>query len=129
MFDPSKCNSELWCGKGEKPSSYRNTGTRYECMKVGYGRGYWDLKRKTIPVQSLDNIPYLNNEAKEILFDEQIETVLDFVDLINSFSNYNTTKNFLENELGYLTRKRFNSVVMFLFNKGVHVTKLPKCKD
>jgi hypothetical protein len=121
MFDPNNCYFETWCGKGDKPRLYKRTGTRYECLKIGYGRG----KYSTVPEGSLDTIPYLSENAKIYLINEDILSLDDFLDEIYSM-NYEETKNFLK-AIEYTTPKKFNSVVRFLYNNGIPASKLPKC--
>jgi hypothetical protein len=126
MFDPARCLLDTWCGKREKPANYRRSGTRYECLRIGYGRGKWDSRQ--LPEQDLNNIPYLNRVSRERLIDAGIETLRDFLNRIRLFDDYRRTKIFLE-ELGFSTPKKFNKIVLFLFEKGIPIEKLPRCKD
>lgn len=127
MFDPSNCNLNIWCGKGDKPNNYRTTGTRFDCLKVGYGRGYWDSKRQHMDHQDLDNIPYLTKTFKQYLINMNIHSLPDFINLVRSFKDYNITKAFLEEH--FISKNKFNRIVLFLYDKGIPINKLPQCKD
>lgn len=129
MFDPSRCKLETWCGKGPKPDKYKRTGSRYDCLKVGYGIGSWQTKRKNIPDHDLDNIPYLTPTAKNTLINGGITSVSDFLNRIRSFQDYTATKSFLEEMGCFGTKKKFNLVILFLFERGIPITKLPECKE
>lgn len=130
MFDPDDCVLEMWCGTKNKPANYRRIGNRYECMKKGYGRGFWDFKKSILPEEDLEHIPYITrNNIQYLITERDINSLSDFVNLIRSFPNYIRTRDFLEIDLGYTTRKKFNSIVLFLFSKGIPRSKLPQCKN
>jgi hypothetical protein len=128
MFDPSKCYLDLWCGKRTKPANYRIRGSPYECMKTGYGRGYWEAKREEIDDQDLYQIPYMTEHIREHLNGLGIGTVNELLDYIRSFRDYTRTKTLLERDFG-LSPSKYNHVVLFLFKNGIPITKLPECKN
>jgi len=125
MFNPRRCYLNIWCGNPPKPAVYRRIGTPYECLRKGYGIGKHSTHQNP---RSLDALPYMTDARKTILRRLQITNLFTLLTHVNNFPSYRETRQFLENDLSLINGEHFNKMVLFLYEKGIPNTKLPKCK-
>jgi hypothetical protein len=125
MFNPQRCYLNIWCGKNPKPDQYRRIGSPYECLRKGFGIGKFD---KPHAPRSLDSIPYITDEKKAVLHRLQITTLFNFLTHVNNLPDYRSSKRFIEGELALTNAEHYNKMILFLYEKGIPIIKLPRCK-
>lgn len=125
---------EIWCGESSIPSRkkgklYYKTGTRYECMKKGFGAGMYTEKRSNLPPVSLMKISYVEEKHEELFKKIGIKSTKQLVEEMRLRTSkeisYILTK-ILKKDNGELNEKAYNSVVLYLYRHGVG--GVPKCK-
>lgn len=119
------CKKSIWCGDGDKPENYIREGTRNECLKKGFGVGFHKHKRDGKEKNDLYQIPYMNEKIRTNLYLSNITTVEDFLYTIRNSYNFEYTKIFLL-RVGF-SGESYNSVLFFLYNNRIPITKLPAC--
>lgn len=133
-FKKEECNiPTMWCGNGPVPqgNKYNKAGTPYECMKKGFGAGYYTEKAKHLPASSLENIKYVGEVYNSNFRDEGIYTI----DHLITYSKRHSLRE-LEDLLSktlvkknkVIDERAWNSTLLFLNDKGVENSKLPRCK-
>lgn len=131
MFNPDKCViPKIWCGKGTMPKGYLKTGTRSECIQVGFGAGMYSERVKHTPSNSLQKIKYVG-EKYDARF--KLKGIKTTVDLLNFATK--RTKLQIKALLEYVfTRKSkgidkraYNSTMMYLYSHGIAAAKIPQC--
>ncbi len=131
MFDPSECAiPRIWCGKGAKPNGYLKTGTRTECIQVGFGAGMYNERAKHTPSNSLQKIKYVG-EKYESRF--KLKGINSTVELLK-FATKRTKVQIKTLLSGVFTRKSkgldkraYNSTMMYLYSHGIASAKIPQC--
>lgn len=125
---------KFYCGDGPLPKDtprkkYSRKGSSYECLKRGYGIADWEHKKKQLPATSLQQIPYIGpvfagnfKKAKIYSINSLVARLkgLDTTEKRAIISKACTRKN------GGLDQRAFNSVVLFLHDRGIK--QLPHCK-
>ncbi|MDB4769340.1 hypothetical protein OAG24_00095 [bacterium] len=134
-FDRKKCViPTVWCGDGKMPSIspkdsiYVRPGTRYECLRKGFG--LCQVKSRSIKPTSVQNIRYVG-DTYEKNFKKNGISSLD--KLVTEFKKY--TKKEKERILikvftkkgGSFDLRSFNSTILFLHDNKVK--NLPTCID
>lgn len=126
----------VWCGESDSlpPPSYQNNvrytrlGGRYECLKKGIGVG--TVISKSYPAGSLQNIKYIGEKHEASFFKHKIKTTSQLISKVNT-STSSQNKKLLENVLtksdGNVDYKAYNSVIVFLFERGIPEKLLPLC--
>lgn len=125
---------KLYCGDGKIPKDttvkkYSRKGTSYECLKKGYGIADWEHRKKDLPKTSLQQILYIG-PAYEANFKKK--KIYSIKSLITKTRELNTTEKrkliatVCSNKNGTIDQKAFNSVVLFLHERGEK--DLPTCK-
>lgn len=136
-FDPKTCDiPTIWCGDSDNPpkkrkdgSFYYKTGTRYECMKKGFGAGTYTERKSNLPKHSLQQIKYVGEKHENDFIKAGISNTKD---LIKEMSKKTTTemehilKRILTRSDGKLDSKAYNCVIMFLYRNGN--ASVPHCK-
>ena len=134
-FDEEQCIiPELWCGEANKPPKkkgviYYKTGSRYECMKRGFGAGMYSTKKETLPAKSLQQIKYIGEVHEESFIRYGIK---DIPTLIKEMKGRTTNgietilKKILVKSNGVFDAKAYNSTLVFLHKNGT--ANLPACK-
>ena len=133
-FNIEKCAiPTIWCGKGAPPKRkglkwYAKTGSRYECMKKGFGAGAASERKKYIPNDSLQQIPYIGD-----VYERKFKRagIPDISQLLHEAENHN--KNSLKSLLqkiftrkrGGLDKRAYNSTIVFLYQHGIG--HIPPC--
>ena len=114
-FDTNRCiMKNIYCGNGNIPNNKKNlyskVGSPYECLKKGFGSGMYNEKKKTLSINSLQQISYVGDLMEQ------------------NFKNngFNVIPHILINKDGKLNIKAYNSVLLFLHNNGIK--NLPRCK-
>jgi hypothetical protein len=133
-FDPTRCVlAGPWCGDGDRPvgdRKYSHTGTRSECLRRGFGAGTAIEKKKHLPADSLQRIPYIGATYERRLKRAGVDTLADLIeyarrgkhDIKILLQAACTKKN------KSLDKKAYNSALLYIFKEG-GVRHLPKCKS
>jgi len=143
-FKLEKCYiPSIWCGDSRRPkkstigdkykipSYYYKNGSRYECLKKGMGVGMIKGKKNSLPLTSLQHIPFIGEVYESKFKNKKIKSVTDLI----KFANTHTVKNIEKLLKEVLTRsgqrvvdyKAYNSVLTVLYQSGV--ANLPSCKN
>lgn len=135
MFNVDDCIiPQLWCGNAPDPPQvrgkrYTRSGTKYECMRKGFGAGMYTERDKHLPANSLQHIKYVG-PTYEANFENimQVSNLDELVRKINNIPRLNkiTLLNAVlhRNRRG-IDKRAFNSVILYLHNQGVG--NLPPC--
>jgi len=135
-FEIEKCAiPTVWCGKGAPPKRkglkwYSKTGSRYECMKKGFGAGTVAEKRKHLPDNSLQQIPYVGDVYEKKFKRNGISNTGQ---LLQEAQNRSRTglrtllQRIFTKRRGGLDKRAYNSTIVFLYQHGIgHV---PSCSE
>lgn len=135
-MDVERCSiPSLWCG-GERMPKYKKgddkkyirRGTPVECMKIGFGAGLYSERKKNLRGSSLQNIKYIGEVYENNFIKEKIKNIDD---LSEYFLNTPVgridilLKKVLRKKNGVIDERAFNSVIMFMYRRGVY--KVPSC--
>ncbi len=124
---------EIWCGEAATPPKkkdtiYYKTGTRYECMKKGFGAGTHIERKNYLPATSLQQIKYIgekhdaNFKAAGIKTQKQLVSQMQ----LKTTSQMETIlKKILTKSDGVLDTKAYNSTVVYLYRHGI--ASVPAC--
>ena len=137
MFDIGRCAiPEIWCGnkntvpvrKDTTNKKYYKIGTRTECLKKGFGAGWYAKNKETLPSASLQNIKYIGAIHEEKFAASGIRT-LSKLKTEMAKKTPEGIKIFLTRVLikkdGVLDKRAYNSVVAYLYHSGN--PKMPQC--
>lgn len=137
MFDPKKCDiPTIWCGNSDKPpkkhkdgSYYYKTGSRYECMKKGFGAGSNTEKKANLPVNSLQQIKYIGETHEQNFKKSGIKTTTALKSHCRGLAPKDIEKflkGILKNSKGITDLRAYNCVLMYLYTNGLG--NVPSCK-
>lgn len=136
-FDPKKCDiPTIWCGEADKPpkkrkdgSYYYKTGTRYECMKKGFGAGKHSEIKEGLPKNSLRQIKYVGEKHEKNFKKKGVYNTNNLVKECEGLTE-DQIKKLLKKVLvksdGKLDTRAYNCVLLYLYRHGVG--HLPSCK-
>lgn len=126
----------IWCGDSSTPpkkvkdgSFYYKTGTRYECMKKGFGAGMHTERKDNLPADSLQQIKYVGEKHEK---DFKKAGIANTNDLVKQMKKRTTSemekilKRILVKSDGVLDARAYNCVIMYLYNHGIGA--VPACK-
>lgn len=126
----------VWCGKSDKPPKkakegkyYYKTGSRTECLKVGFGAGTHTERNNNLPVDSLQQIKYVGEKHEK---DFKAAGIATRSALHKEMKKRTTAemekilKRILVRSDGVLDARAYNSVIVYLYNHGVGA--VPACK-
>jgi hypothetical protein len=133
MYNIKKCTvKQVWCGKSNvvpDPEKYYKVGNKEECFKRGFGSGHYSEVNKTLPQNSLMRIPYVGEVMEQNFKNNGIQTLSKLVSKTKNMTSEQKDallKKVLKNKDGKINTRAYNSVIIFLFNKGI--LSLPPCK-
>lgn len=138
-FEIEKCAiPSVWCGVGAPPKRdprkplkhYHKIGSRYECMKKGYGSGYNNAKRESLPKNSLQQISYVGNVYEKKFKSSNIANLTQLLQKARTFTktqNKTLLYKVFTRKKGGLDRRAYNSTLIYMYQHGVNVSKLPIC--
>ncbi len=118
--------NSIWCGKNRKPEYYGFKGSSYECLRKGFGRGYYTKWNESLSKNDLLRIPYLKIKHKNFLEKENIFNIDDLVIFFSrksSISNNNLLKKIFNDDIN-----AYNSIIIFLWELNMDEKNLPKCR-
>lgn len=133
-FNPKKCIiPEIWCGNSKVPPNkkdkvYYKTGSRYECMKKGFGSGMNSEKKNNLPENSLQNIKYIGDVHEGNFKKAGINTIANLIAEMRSRTSKDVEKilkKILLKSNNIPDQKAYNSTLLFLYNNGN--SNLPQC--
>ena len=136
MFDEKKCDiPTIWCGESDKPpkkrkdgSYYYKTGTRYECMKKGFGAGSSIEKKEHRPKDSLQQIKYIGEKHEKNFKKKGIKTTTALIKYCKGKDPKEIEKflkGALKNSNGVTDTRSYNCVLLYLYKHGTG--NLPSC--
>lgn len=125
---------EIWCGNDDTPpkkkgSIYYKTGTRYECMRKGFGAGTHIERASNLPPASLQQIKYVGEKHEASFKASGINTIPNLISqmkLKTSSEAETILKRILSKSNGVLDAKAYNATALYLFRHGV--PSAPPCK-
>jgi len=120
---------KVWCGNGNKKTGeYIRNGTKYECMKQGFGAGSYTERLKTMPTNSLQRIKYVGEKMEKRLKKQKIATIPALINRCKNMTPQGIEKllkSTLVQENGSLDGRAYNSVILFLYANRIET---PQCK-
>lgn len=123
MYNPRTDIKEVWCGTGPRPRDYARTGTRSECLRMGYGAGA--AAGRCRGVEDLNHLPYVTPRITRTLRDNDITTVTDFLTFVMRL-DYRETKELIRSIYGReCDAKTFNSMCRYLYKNRVPIQCIP----
>ncbi len=134
-FKESECIiPQIWCGDASTPPKkkgtiYSRTGTRYECLKQGFGAGTHTERKNYLPAKSVQQIKYIGPEHEKNFKAAGIKTTTDLIKQTSSKTSSQIEillKRILVKSNGVLDGKSYNCVVLYLYQHGV--ANVPACK-
>ena len=134
-FNKSSCIiRKIYCGDGQLPKDtadkkYSRKGTSYECMQRGFGVADWQHRKKGLSKTSLQQILYIGpiyeaNFKKKKVY--SITTLLKIMATKSAIEKKDLLTAGCKRKNGSIDQKAFNSVVLFLHQRGIK--NLPPCK-
>jgi hypothetical protein len=135
-FDIDECAIPTkWCGNGAPPKRkpgdmkyYTGVGSRYDCMKIGFGAGMSKEKKRNLPSNSLQQISYVGDVYEKKFKKVGIRNLDDLRREITSRTTRESAgllKRIFTKKGGVLDKKAYNSTVMYFYSHGVG--SLPRC--
>lgn len=126
----------VWCGNSDKPPKkakdgkyYYKTGTRTECLRVGFGAGTHKERNDNLPADSLQQIKYVGEKHEKDFKSAGISTL----SALRKEMKKRTTsemekilKRILVRADGVLDARAYNSVIVYLYKNGIGA--VPACK-
>jgi hypothetical protein len=134
-FNEEECIiPEIWCGEAASPPKkkgkvYIKAGTRYECMKKGFGAGTHIERNSNLPTTSLQQIKYVGEQHEKDFKAAGIKTIPQLVSqmkLKTTDESGKILKRILTKSNGVLDVKAYNSTVLYLYKHGV--PSAPPCQ-
>ena len=126
----------VWCGesdtlpkKGKNDTYYYKVGSRYECLKQGFGAGTHTERKQSLPVKSLEQIKYigeLHNKAFEAEGIKNVDQLVREMSTKSAAGIEGFLKRVLAKSNGVVDMRAYNSVLLYLYRNGN--SNLPPCK-
>lgn len=126
---------QLWCGEEDTPpkkkdplTKYTRTGSRYECMKKGFGAGTHIERRNHLPAKSLQTIKYIGEKYEKSLKAagyRDVDVLVREMRKLEPVEIERVLKRALVKSTGSLDQRAYNSVLVYLYQHGVG--RLPAC--
>lgn len=138
-FNESECDiPTIWCGDSDKPPTkrkdgnvYVRTGTRFECMKKGFGAGTHIERKSNLPSNSLQQIKYVGEKHEKGFKKSGIsntDALTKAMSKKNSAEIEAMLKKVLTKSDGKVDYKAYNCTILWLYRHGIGGEKLPACK-
>lgn len=136
-FKESDCYiPTLWCGekntiptkRSKNDTYYYKVGSRYECLKVGFGAGSSTERKQNLPLTSIEQIKYIGDSHSESFRKEGVSTTTRLITMmkgksIDEIETY--LKKVLKKSNDQVDMRAYNSVLLYLYRHGI--SELPKC--
>jgi hypothetical protein len=126
---------QLWCGEEDTPPKkkdplikYTKTGSRYECMKKGFGAGTHTERRDHLPTKSLQTIKYVGEKHEANLKRagyKDVDVLVREMKKLPPAEVERVLKRALVKSTGTLDQRAYNCVLVYLYQHGVG--SLPAC--
>ncbi len=125
---------KLYCGDSTIPKDtatkkYSRKGTRYECLKKGYGTADWEHRKKNLTKTSLQQIIYIGPVYEANFRKKKIYSITSLIKKTENLSVKEKREVIAagcKRKNGSVDQRAFNAVVLFLHERGVK--NLPACK-
>jgi hypothetical protein len=123
----------VYCGSKRMPlhrnnKRYTRQGTPTECLRSGVGAGIYMEKRRRLPENHIENIPYIGELYSKRFRNRKINNLSSLKKKMKSMTSSEKEiflKKVLLNKNKKLDKRAYNSVIYYLYNQGVR--RLPKC--
>jgi len=145
-FDRERCRiPTVYCGDDESDDDdvstryprnatgnrkYVRKGSRNECMRKGFGAGAANERKKGLPDWSLRNIEYIGEKHEKRFFGRagigDIDDLIDEFRAMTAEEKDTILRKVLKNSVGVVDGRAYNSILLFLDDRGVK--RLPLCK-
>ena len=134
-FNKSNCIiRKTYCGDSKVPKDtatqkYSRKGTRHECLKKGFGIADWKHRNKTLSKTSLQQIIYIGPIFETNFKKKKIYSITSLMNKLQGLSTKDKREliaSVCKRKNGGLDQRAFNSVILFLHERGVK--NLPSCK-
>lgn len=136
-FVLSECDiPTVWCGESNKPPKkakegkyYYKTGTRTECLRVGFGVGTHTERNNNLPADSLQQIKYIGEKHEKDFKKAGIATTTALLKEMRkktTFEIEKILKRILVRSDGVLDARAYNCVIVYLYKHGIG--SVPPCK-
>lgn len=139
-FRPELCAiPTVYCGDKEKKYPYydeehnylyERQGSPYQCMKKGFGAGYYKEKNKNLRDDSLQTIKYVGPVFEENFRTEGIlskKQLIEYARRNSARQIDEMLKRVFRNSNGTHNGRGCNSTLMYLYRNGN--SRLPQCVD
>jgi hypothetical protein len=137
QFKVNKCLiPTIYCGDKrnmpdkDKDNKYVRKGTRAQCLKKGVGAGIHIEKNDKLPKTSLQNIRFIGKYYEARFKKQKIKTLKDLIREAKKLDNReieDLLSKICKNKSKKIDKRAFNSVILFLYRKGIHW--VPNCKQ
>jgi len=125
---------QIWCGNDNTPPKkrgviYSKTGTRYECMKKGFGAGTHIERNSNLPLNSLQQIKYVGEKHEASFKSSGIKTIPQLISQMKLKTSSEASailKRILTKSNSVLDVKAYNSIALYLYKNGV--PSAPPCQ-
>lgn len=136
-FKESDCYiPTVWCGeKNTIPKTrprgdtyYHKVGSRYECLKVGFGAGSSSERKQNLAPNSIEQIKYIGDTHANSFRNEGITTTTKLISVMKGKSVSaieKLLKKILQKSNGQTDMRAYNSVLLYLYRHGN--ADLPSC--
>ena len=118
----------VYCGEGRRYSKeiYSRRGSRYECLKKGFGIGAYSNQK--LKENSLQHIYYVGDYYEKRFKRKGVRTLNGLIRRLKPMSadeKHKFLKQVCKKSDGVIDQRVINSVLLFLHDNGVR--RLPKC--
>lgn len=137
-FDVRICDIPVvYCGSKNIPRNIPGSGKRYtrigtntECLRQGFGAGYYSERNKHLPEDSIQHIKYVGDVYEDKFVRAGINGLTGLKTKcrsLNSSQIQELLRGILLNKRNILDLKAFNSVLVYLYTSGFTAESLPSC--
>jgi hypothetical protein len=127
---------QIWCGEADNPpkkkdplTKYYKTGSRYECMKKGFGAGTHIERKQNLSSKSLQQIKYVGDKHEENFKKIGITTTDQLIKELGKKTSSQISsilKSALTKSNSQVDQRAYNSTLVFLYQHGN--SNLPSCQ-
>lgn len=134
-FDIKDCAiPQIWCGESETPPKkkgdvYYKTGSRYECLKKGFGAGKHTERKENLDADSLQQIKYVGDKHEADMKKRGINNISDLLAKCRKNTleqNKSLLQDILTKSNKVIDARAYNSTLLYLYSRGI--TKIPTCQ-
>jgi hypothetical protein len=129
-FNSKKCEiKKIYCGEGILDKNiYSRQGSTYECLKKGYGIASWEQRKKDLPIDSLEQIPYVGPLYTKNFNTAGIKSIPQLISKCKKLDKDGIKKLLYKccsKNNNVVDNRATNSILLLLFKNGIK--DLPNC--